>query len=95
MADQSERHHVCGLALVEPSRKALSGMGLTQLEAQQMVECRPVGEGPRERGVKRLAGAGKRTALGSIKVASGSCSWTDAFLVCAAGKEVRVWRFAA
>ncbi|WP_203926525.1 Hsp70 family protein [Virgisporangium ochraceum] len=38
---------------------------------------------------------GKRTALGSIDVATSSCSWNATYLVCAADKEWRVWRFAA
>ncbi|WP_203988491.1 hsp70 family protein [Virgisporangium aurantiacum] len=37
---------------------------------------------------------GKRTALGSINVSTSSCSWNATFLVCAAEKEWKVWRFA-
>jgi actin-like ATPase involved in cell morphogenesis len=39
---------------------------------------------------------GKRTALGSIEdVTTESCSWNDAYLICATETEFRVWRFAA
>jgi hypothetical protein len=43
-----------------------------------------------------VTGGGKRTALGSLEdVKTESCSWNDAFLVCGAETEFRVWRFAA
>lgn len=36
---------------------------------------------------------GKRTALGSIDVTSSSCSWNAEYLVCAAEKGWRAWKF--